>query len=39
MSKMGVNENVGVLTPDPPVVARLLEQAIDASFYKLTLPK
>ena len=38
---MGVNKNWGVLSPDPrpPLVALLLEQAVDASFYELTLPK
>ena len=30
---------LGGLTLDAPVVAPLLEQAVDASFYVLTLPK
>ena len=34
-----VNKNWGVLTPRPPLVALLLEQAVDASFHELTLPK
>ena len=37
---MGVNKNWGGSWPlDPPLVALLLEQAVDASFYELTLPK
>ena len=42
-SKLGVNKNWGGSWPlDPPLVALLLEQAVDASFYRfyeLTLPK
>ena len=35
----GIKVGEGVLTSRPPLVALLLEQAIDASFYELTLPK
>ena len=39
LSKNGVNKNWGVLTPRPSLVALLLERAVDASLYELTLPK
>ena len=37
--KLGVNKNWGSWPLEPTLVALLLEQAIDASFYELTLPK